>query len=381
MKKVLGLLFFLLFVTLTIPAKTLAVESPFSRPNNKVGIHILFPEELQQAASMINGNGGEWGYVTIPIQAGDRDILKWQTFMDDAKKYKVIPILRLATEGDYFNTKVWRKPDGGDVVDFANFLNSLDWPVKNRYIVVFNEPNRNDEWGGQASPSEYAQILEFAENAFKQRNNDFFVISAGMDNAMANSTEGFNEFTFLQQMQQEVPDVFNNLDGIGSHSYPNPAFARPPWFNDQESVATFQYEQSIIKNYTGNQLPVFITETGWTADRVDEDTMASYYQYAFSNVWNNQYVIAVTPFLYRANSGAFANFSFLKNEQPTKSHKFIETMQKVKGQPQISQTVIQQDSNFSPSDTKNFSKPVGNLQDSIRIPEGFKVFMKWLLKL
>src|SRR5207237_665424 len=133
------LLFFLFsslgFLAL-LPFKAFAIENPLAVPNNKIGIHILFDSELQQAAQLINSNGGDWGYITIPIQAGDRDLVKWQQFMNAAKQYHVIPILRLATEGDYFNTKVWSKPSPADIMDFANFLNSLTWPVKNRYVIV-----------------------------------------------------------------------------------------------------------------------------------------------------------------------------------------------------------------------------------------------------
>src|SRR5437899_511269 len=62
-----------------------ASDDPLAVPNNKFGIHILFQHELTQAAKLVNTNGGDWGYVIIPIQAGDRDIVKWQSFMDEAK--------------------------------------------------------------------------------------------------------------------------------------------------------------------------------------------------------------------------------------------------------------------------------------------------------
>src|SRR3989344_4804991 len=134
---------FLVYFSLTIfflnPARSFAIESPLERANNKFGIHILFPSEIDDASQLVNSNGGQWGYIVIPIQSGDKDLDKWQEFMDKARQKKLIPIIRLATEGDYFNTKVWRKPKESDILDFANFLNSLDWPVKNRYVSIFNE--------------------------------------------------------------------------------------------------------------------------------------------------------------------------------------------------------------------------------------------------
>ncbi len=379
MKKVLVFIFLFLITYLLSPVY--AIESPYSVPNNKVGVHILFPQELDEAANLVNSSGGEWGYVTIPIQAGDRDLSKWQSFMDKARKLHIIPILRLATEGDYFNTTVWRKPTEDDIVDFANFLNSLQWPVKNRYIIVFNEPNRNAEWGGQASPGEYASILKYAQEAFKQRSQDFFIISAGLDNAAA-SDSGYNEFIFLESMQLSVPDVFKSIDGMGSHSYPNPGFVKSPLVTNSESINSFTFEQQLLQSYTGIVLPVFITETGWSQDLLSDDTVANYYQIAFSQVWNNPQVIAVTPFLLEADSGPFTKFSLIKNGAKTKEYQAIQSISKIAGKPAISQLVFQSPNVIiTQVPVKKFKNNAVLSARSVQLPEGFKLFIKWLLKL
>src|SRR5258708_167695 len=155
------LLLFLLCCSFTLVKPVSAAENPLAVANNKVGIHILDPSEVSAAAQLVNHNG-DWGYVTIPIQSGDENPVKWQKFMNDCKNYHLIPIIRLATQGDYFNTQVWRTPNEYDIVDFAIFLNSLDWPTKNRYVIVYNEVNRADEWGGNVDPSAYAHLLSFA---------------------------------------------------------------------------------------------------------------------------------------------------------------------------------------------------------------------------
>ena len=51
-----------------------------SVPNNRVGVHILDPNEINDAAKLINSSGGDWGYVTIPIRSNDRDRDKWLKF-------------------------------------------------------------------------------------------------------------------------------------------------------------------------------------------------------------------------------------------------------------------------------------------------------------
>jgi len=378
------LIFLLFFVMLIVPNDSFAIENPLSVANNKFGIHILFTNELKDAAKLVNSQGGDWGYVTIPIQAGDRDLEKWQKFMDTAKDSHIIPIIRLATEGDYFNTKVWRKPKFEDVLDFANFLDSLEWPTKNRYIIVFNEVNRSDEWGGSSNPKEYAQILNYAVTVFKSKSQDFFIISAGLDNASVNVPgTSFNEYDFMRKMNDETPGIFNQIDGLSSHSYPNPAFSKPPTIHDQMSIASFKYERELAKSLsTGKELPVFITETGWSKKRVSQDVVRSYYKIAFEDVWNNENVIAVTPFLLKAFAGPFTDFSFIKEDgQEDTQYKAIEDLPKVKGAPIIQQTVLGEDiSKNMEFPTKNFSN-----EDShpkfISKSKALETIVKWLLKI
>ncbi len=333
--KLLFVFFVIIFALLAFPIKPVyAIENPFASFNNKFGIHILFPDELPAAADLGNSSGGDWGYVTIPIQAYDRDIIKWQQFMDNAKKLHIIPIIRLATEGDYFNTIVWRKPNETDIIDFANFLNSLDWPVKNRYIIIFNEVNRADEWGGSVNPAQYAKLLGFAINIFKSKNQDFFIISAGLDNAAPNSPPNFeNEYDYLREMNKAVPGIFNQIDGLSSHSYPNPGFSRPPTDSSRMGINSFNYERNLISSMNGRKLPVFITETGWSSEALSDLVRADYYQKAFNSVWSDNGVAAVTPFLLRAN-GSFKEFSFFTEDgSPTLQYIMIKSLAKVKGMP------------------------------------------------
>ena len=370
---------FLSFQLLAKPA--LAIYDPASVPNNKVGIHILFPSEIDAAAHLINSSGGDWGYVTIPIAVTDLNLSKWQAFMDKARVDHVIPIIRLATSDDYFNTSSWNKPTDLDVLEFANFLNSLTWPTQNRYVVIFNEPNRDDEWGGKLNPSEYAQMLSYAVTIFKSKSPDFFIISAGMDNAAANSSTSENEYNFLYQMNQAVPGIFNQIDGIGSHSYPNPAFSGAPNDTSSESIDSFSHEENLISEFTNKKLPVFITETGWDQTKVPKDIVAQYFPYAFKNVWSNPNVIAVTPFLLEAGS-PFAQFSILNSDgSESIVSKAISNMPKIAGKPNLAPIVLAAAS-INPKDIPvidfNNPQPITNLSKYLPIT---KQIAKYLLHL
>ncbi|MEK7572194.1 MAG: hypothetical protein AAB553_08040 [Patescibacteria group bacterium] len=342
MKKfILSLFVYSLFLSFFI-GQAQAVTNPLGAPNNKFGIHILFDSELPQAAQLVNSTNGDWGYVLIPIQAPDKNLQKWQTFMDKAKELHLIPILRLSTEGDYFNTSVWRKPKQEDIIDFANFLNSLDWPTRNKYVIVFNEVNRGDEWGGNANPKEYAELLSFATTVFKSKDQDFFIIGSGMDNAAPNQgTKYMNQYDYLKDMHDAVPGIFNQVDGFSSHSYPNPAFAQPPGKESNMGTGSFIHERELIRTMSNKQLPIFITETGWDGEVISDEKRAEYYKTAFETVWNDPQIVTVMPFILQAAGGPFQKFSLLNaDNSPTKQYESIRDIQKVKGRPIFPQRTV-----------------------------------------
>lgn len=372
------------------PNNVYAIFDPLSLPNNKFGVHILFPTEISDAARLVNSSGGDWGYVTIPIQAGDKDIEKWQKFMDDARKFHLIPIIRLATENFYFDTKVWRKPTENDVMDFANFLDSLSWPVKNRYVVIFNEVNRGDEWGGSPNPAEYAEILTYAVDTFKAKNDDFFIISAGLDNASANiPNQSVNQYDFMLQMDREIPKIFEKIDGLGSHSYPNPGFSQLPWITTDKNINSFKFERNLVYNLSGKLTPVFITETGWSNKNIPDGKIAEYFSYAFEYIWSDNDVVAVTPFLLQAGAGPFLEFSLTSRDGNFNTiSQVLQKIPKVQGTPILMPNIDNRIDIASFLFKKHISLPFKKFprktQYTVPAPEKTETvtaFFKWLLKL
>lgn len=372
--------FLILALTIFFTSTSYAIYDPTSVQNNRFGIHILYPEEVSEASSLVNSNGGDWGYITIPIKSSDKDLVKWQTFMDNCKKYHVIPIIRLATDGDYFNKSSWSKPTDFDILDFANFLNSLSWPTKNRYIVVFNEENRGDEWGGNPDPTEYAQILGYAAEIFKQKNEDFFIIMGGLDNASSNiSGQSIDEYSFMNQVWQADPGIYSKIDGIASHSYPNPGFSSVPNYN-REGIYSFYYQKQLADDYSGKDMPIFITETGWTSDTTSQDAQSQYYIQSFNIFWNNTSVIAVTPFVLNAQQGDFSQFSFIKGDQKSEIYQNYENFKKLKGQPLLPKDFSTPSFVQKSIPTKEFSgkSTINSVFNTIN--KSSKEFFKWLLK-
>ncbi len=309
-------------IYLTSSSVSLAITNPLSSPNNRLGVHILSPDEIESAAKFVNHDrAGAWGYVTVPIQATDRDRPKWLHFMTKAKELQVIPIIRVAT---YAQGSNWLKPSDHDLVDFANFLNDLPWPTKNRYVIIFNEVNRADEFGGFVSPEEYTAILSKSIDIFKERNEDFFILPAGLDNAAPNGGAFMRWDLYLKRMATAVPNIFDKIDGWTSHAYGNPAFGSNPTKSGSNKADSFLYDLKLIANYTSKKLPVFITEAGWSLESVNPDTIATYYSYAFTQVWNHESIVSVNPFLLFAGAPPFSNFSLLdKSAQPTTAYKTL----------------------------------------------------------
>lgn len=316
--KLIPILLLYFFYTLYSIQSVYAITDPLTVPNNRFGIHIITPssDESSPAAQLVNSNG-DWGYITFLIEQKDKNKDKWQEFFNDLRRRHLIPIVRIATE---VSGKDWKRPDPDDVNSWADFLNSLNWPTKNRYLVIYNEPNQAHEWGGVVDAKSYAQILDKMITVLKSRNDDFFVMNAGLDASAPQKLPDYeNELNFLEEMEKAVPGILNRLDGWVSHSYPNPDFIGSPDGNGRGTIRTWAWELQQLKNLgVLKNLPVFITETGWKhAEGLNynpglptSDTLSDYYQKSFEQAWNNQQLVAVTPFLLNYQEAPFDHFSF-----------------------------------------------------------------------
>lgn len=297
--------------------------------NNIFGIHITHKEDLKKATELVNSGAGDWGYVTVVIRDNEKNSGYWQEFFNLAREKHLIPLVRLAT---HLDGDAWIKPRLEDLANWPEFLDSLNWPIKQRYIIVYNEPNHDKEWGNDANPREYAQILEKAVKVFKQKNPDFQILNAGLDQAAANYKETIDELDFLKQMSAEIPEIFNQLDGWTSHSYPNHGYLGKPWETGKATIRGYLWELEVLKNLgTTKDLPIFITETGWL-----NTTTADYIKYAYENIWlPDSRVMAITPFILNYPQAPFSQFSWLdENGQSYQQYETVKTLSKIKGTPE-----------------------------------------------
>lgn len=344
------LLIIFLFV-LSFPNYSYAIYEPLSVPNNKYGIHIIDNNDLDNAAKLVNSTGGDWGYVTLVVAENDRNLDKWNSIFAKMRELHLIPLLRLATtsQGDS-----WRKPELDDVASWSEFLSKLMWVTKNRYIIIFNEPNHAKEWGNIVDPMDYTNILSSFSATLKNKSPDFYILPAGLDSSAPNSSLTMTEVLFLKKMFQSNSQIFNFIDGWTSHSYPNPGFVGKVGNSGPGTLFSYKWELNQIKRMgLTKKLPVFITETGWPHQDGSEynryfytsDQVSNLLILAAQNVWIDKDIVAITPFVLNYQSYPFSNFSWQKYNSKDfyPQYETYATLPKTRGEPILDVSFIKSD--------------------------------------
>lgn len=268
-------------------------------PNNKVGINAIrwFDARYLSAISqVVNSSGGDWGYVTVLLVDEDRqNPARIQRLLDDANRYHLIPIFRLATHQD---SMYWVKPAPDEAVQWKRFLTGLRWHTPATYLIVGNEPNLGLEWGGDPNPREYARYLKSFLDGFADERDRFKILNGPMD--MSNQTRAgmMDDFEFLAGMKAEVPDIFTRLDGWATNPY--------QFFEDRGVRYTYR-GYSLELDYIGVSLPVIVAES-YIGFVDDPQLIAKYYETAFNYWLKDPRVVAATPHFYNPEAKLFWMF-------------------------------------------------------------------------
>lgn len=298
---------------------SLIFNRPILASDNVFGLHLSQTEDIHKTSSIINSQNGDWGWVTLVIKNDQLDKNTWQGFFDNCRKYHIIPIIRIATIGE---KDYWKRPQYSEIDQMVSFLNSLNWPTKQQYVILFNEINHGNEWGGEVYVKDFVEKSSYAAKKFKEANSNFFVLSTGLDLA---APENPPKFKSAENVYKEIislnPNYFDNIDGLASHSYPNHGFIGTPKESGQHSIRGYQWELELLKSLNVNkELPVFITETGWPHREgikkqnnfYTTKTTASFLIESITNVWSqDSRVKAVTPFIYNYYQEPFDHFSWV----------------------------------------------------------------------
>ncbi len=369
------------------PPSATPTPSPTPAAPNKAGIHLLlddgrnawpmqrWAEHLDYAARLV----GDWGYVTELVRGDDLVVSRWQRFMDLCAERRLVPVIRLATTFDR-ERGFWRAPQadpdghyGRVAAEHAAFVAALRWPTGDHYVVVGNEPNHGDEWGGAAAPAEYARFLVDVAAAIHAADPAARVLNAALDpftphtngQPFANGMTYMDAESFMDEMALAEPGAFAAIDVWASHSYPLGPLAEPPWkqafqidlingalnprhlappaglFN--RGVNGYEWELFKLASLGITGLPVMITETGWRHAESDDPaaldngrawppaaTAAGYLDLAFRGnggrypqwpeagwtPWNaDARVLAVTPFALDGHPREWGHTNWLRLDE------------------------------------------------------------------
>jgi hypothetical protein len=311
-------------------------------PNNKFGLYIYAENKtfFEKAKELVNSKGGDWGYVLIPYNVSDYDNEKWERVFEQLRSKHLIPVIQL------WGIKIddYKK----QTEEAAAFLNRFPWPIRYRYISVYNEPNDSKFWQGRTNPEEYAQVLSYTFRKFKEENVEFFIMNGALNVTAPSDGQHIDAFDFMWRMNKAEPGIFEKLDGWASHPYPQPNFAGNPRDRGRWSIRAYEDELNYLKNSLGvsKELPVFITETGWAhaegknynSGFLSVSQVAKNIKIAYEDVWlKDPRVRAVMPFTV-AYDAPFDHFSWVNEDYvPYEHFDEVKKIRKITGQPPIIQ--------------------------------------------
>jgi len=276
-------------------------------PNNKFGMYInASAAQVGEVAPLVNSNGGDWGWVLVPMDVRQRDPGLWQSIFEACKAHHIKPLVQLFNNNTCDLNEI-------DFPGLAGFFNELSWPTKHLYISVFNEVNAKDYWCEKLAPEEYAVVLNTAIDSFKSVNSNFFLMPAGFNSSCRSGPRYLDEEDFLLRMNAAVPGIFGKLDGWATHAYPQPEFSGdfynpPSWYGVRDQIENYKWEMGLLQRHFGvSGLPIFITETGWAhsegsmpkKEYKHSSVTARYFDDAYRNHWLpvNQ-IVAILPFVW-----------------------------------------------------------------------------------
>lgn len=290
-----------------------AVELPQSENAAKLGMHVLSTDEVLEARSYLAlEQPDQWHYITVPFTLADLEKHEqWQSFFALAKEQRVIPLVRLMTE---ITDNAWSIPTRKQSIDQLAFLSQFEWPTPEKHVIIYNEVNHAKEWGNTIDPASYAAVFSFTAQWAHAHDKSFVVLPAALDLAAGNTRATREAFSYLEALLAHDPEVFVHADAWNSHSYPNPGFSASPQRTGKNSLRGFEHELAFLKQKTGREFRVFITETGWEESSTTRRWLSSYYTYALQHIWSDPRVVAVTPFVYKGAPGPFAGFSFVSGD-------------------------------------------------------------------
>ena len=150
---------------------------------------------------------------------------------------------------------------------FAKFVGKFTARYQDQvqFIIIWNEPNLNFEWGGRfADPRSYPELLKQAYIAAHEANPDIIVLNGALAPTLAppgGDHGGWNDIDYLREMYEA--GAGNYFDAVAVHSY---GFTYPPQADPAPDLLNFRRIEllhEVMVEYGDGNKSVYLTETGW----------------------------------------------------------------------------------------------------------------------
>jgi hypothetical protein len=254
------------------PPQTVQTRHP------KMGIHSRMTDEvetwkIQRNYQMVREMGAPyvveyfpWAY--LEPQKGEFDWAHADTMVDHARQQGLAMIARLGF------VPPWARPpntttsylDADHYADFGDFVAAFVEHFQGRveYIVIWNEPNTNFEWGQRPpDPAAYAGLLKVASTQAKSRDPHVKILAGALAPNLAppGASDTMNDLEYLDRLYQA--GAKDSFDLLAVHAYGWKAPAQEPPAPDRVNFRRTELLRAIMTRYGDDGKQVMLTEGGW----------------------------------------------------------------------------------------------------------------------
>ena len=257
---------------------TLGAPQTVQTTNPKIGVHTRLTDEVEEwkiakTVELVREMGSPWiveyfPWAYIEYAQGRYDWTHADLVVDHARQQGLTVVARLGLVPEWVRGK--KTPPSLLTEDhyevFAQFVGTFVDHFRGRvqYIVVWNEPNTNFEWGERpVDPASYAHMLQWVYTYAKPANPDVQILAGALAPNLAppNSTDTMNDLEYLQKMYDA--GASSHFDALAIHAYGWKAPAdEAPDVNAVNFRRAELYHEIMRRNGDVNK-PAFITEGGW----------------------------------------------------------------------------------------------------------------------
>jgi hypothetical protein len=190
-----------------------------------------------------------------------------------------------------------------DYARFAGVVAKRYAALSGMVYEIWNEPNDIHFWTTGVSVARYTAMLKAAYKSIRAADPDATVLGGSI---LA------NDIKFLHGIYANGGG--SSFNGLAIHPYCGgraPGDTSSQWFSFKSSVPQFKREMA---NH-GTVKPIWITEMGWTTDRVSDATRATYYKQAVAIARNWTGVRAMAA--YTLHQSQFPGYGLLRTDGST----------------------------------------------------------------